>query len=678
MVSTSNKILTVSYGTFSCTLEGFDDSFSTMKAIAEYFRDLAADDRYFGAEPPTPDADMLARIAEREVSQRVEARLDGNDVVLRAQTPAIESAPNTSEPSSAQPLSSADDADPEVDPEPAADTDELPAFEMSQIIDDDVDADMSAAAAQEAWVEPSGTEEGTVADPTGDEPEVANESVSSKLEKIRAVVDDDGGADFADEDYSEELADTDVSGNKGLNAFLASVDADDKAEAEKADTSEKLSEETLAAIYEPTDPQTEAEVEAVDDATAPKQELAEIDDDEDVFADVEQDIEAALPDDDDFEDSADESDDDDTPNLSSLDVARRARARVIKVQRAGSDDEIEDAVLHSEDSEQTDGGDDSLFGEAFDEKAEAETSDTSLFDEGAVTELDEKIDELTDEPNEEDEDEALAASISAAIGATSLSDADEAELMAELTDVEKDRDGLTTLEEDGVTDDREGEVSRLLDKTESELAKPESDRRRSAIAHLKAAVAATKAEREVTGEPRNQDATEEYRDDLAQVVRPRRATTSNPETPRPSVVPPLKLVAEQRVDVEETSSEESTSDPVRPRRVAAKSTEQMDTAAAVSSTFAEFAETMGAEDLPDLLEAAAAYTAYVEGQPHFSRPQVMKQVARIRGDNAFTREDGLRSFGQLLRQGKIQKLKRGQFVVSEDTRFKPEARIAGE
>ena len=95
-----------------------------------------------------------------------------------------------------------------------------------------------------------------------------------------------------------------------------------------------------------------------------------------------------------------------------------------------------------------------------------------------------------------------------------------------------------------------------------------------------------------------------------------------------------------------------------------------------AKSFAEFAERLGATDLGELLEAAAAYTATVEGQPHFSRPQILRKVANFGDDEDFSREDSLRSFGMLLRQGKIQKISRGQFTITESSRFMSEARRA--
>jgi hypothetical protein len=96
---------------------------------------------------------------------------------------------------------------------------------------------------------------------------------------------------------------------------------------------------------------------------------------------------------------------------------------------------------------------------------------------------------------------------------------------------------------------------------------------------------------------------------------------------------------------------------------------------AESTAFADFADKMGAEGLSDLLECAAAYTSYVEGRPHFSHPQIMKTVReQIEGQEGLSREESLRTFGQLLRQGKIRKVSRGQFTISKSSRYTPEAR----
>jgi hypothetical protein len=225
-------------------------------------------------------------------------------------------------------------------------------------------------------------------------------------------------------------------------------------------------------------------------------------------------------------------------------------------------------------------------------------------------------------------------------------------------------------------------MSHILDQTDQQLNEPEGNRRRNAIAQLKAAVAATEAARQL-GDKGDTDQTAEnaFRGDLSEAVRPARPTASQDaarparptrpeapatrtERPRPA---PLKLVASQRVDATTAAPEA----PVHPRRVA---TDAADITPATASNFAEFAEEMGASSLADLLEAAAAYTAFVEGSEDFSRPQIMKKV-QLTTETEISREDGLRSFGTLLRQGRISKVRNGRFQVSEETRFRPESKV---
>ena len=650
----SSKILTVSYGTFACTLEGFDDSFDTMKAIAEYFRDLAADDRYFGAEPPTPDAEMLARIAENEIARRVEARMESSGIVLRAAALAA------SENRAAEPV-----------------------VEEPQ-----------AVAPSVAPVMPPPVETPEVVEKVAPQPApapVMSESVAAKLQRIRAVV---GKSSTGESDYIEDIHASEPEEDFDLGSV---IDATEEAPAQVAPMDVSIAE-TEVTFDDPEDTLGEDDpaAEPVAQQSAPVADVASPQEaaplrrtrvirlkrsefdralnngtieavadkaDEDVVAaalaatPTEEPVEEVQ----DWADTTTANDYDET--YDDADVVEAS----IMAKLAAAEVDANEAEANQFDLASLDGADDIDF-----------DADSSLSDEEEADLLRE-LSALDDDEDDYDADEV--ESQNAFVMEDDYEDEDE----EPVADARADQRARALLDREPEADARD--MSRIMDRTDEQLRAPETDLRRRTLSHLKAAVAATEAARRM-GEPvkSKEDEETDFRSDLSAVVRPTRPTTGGvlprraergndqPRTERPRPAP-LKLVAAQRVDLapEEAAPARPVA-PVRPRRVATESVSSID--ARDAESFADYVEEMGAHSLPDLLEAAAAYTSFVEGHEEFSRPHVMKKVREVLQDDDFNREDGLRVFGTLLREGRISKVRNGRFQVSEGTRFRPEPRAA--
>lgn len=605
----SSKILTVSYGTFSCTLEGFDDSFETMKAIAEYFRDLAADDRYFGAEPPTPDAEMLARIAQREITRRVEAHEHQGRIVLKAQDDTVPVAPVTPATAHAAAAVNEQAAPPEF-PQDALQPEGLEAEDSGIWQDEDV----VATGQTTDQAQPSEATQAVEAD-----------SLAAKLNLIRSVVggdtqysEDEHAQDFAEPDAMKEplwtdSAEGDADAAQDDIASVAMPEFSEQHEAEKAIFDDEAPE---ADAFDEADSAIRDEIPALADAP-----------DQAVFEDTL----AAL--------MADAAPGSEAAFASGIahhehkildDEAAMPDARVLKVRR-----EDFDAALA-----------DDIFDETTDEMPDVDHDAASnIFDE----------DDSDLSPEEEEELQRELAEL-------------EAELLDEEPEIAAQTPPAPEQPERDLPADvaQDSDLERIFDKAASQMAAPETSRRRNTIQHLRAALAATRAEKEAGADLNRKIDDSPYRGDLAAVVRPRRperaATTARGERPAEVRPAPLKLVAEQRVDAEHLA--------VRPRRVA---TPQPEVFEATGNGFAEFAEEQGATALPDLLEAAAAYLADVEGRTQFSRPMLMGKLREV-DEAGFSREEGLRSFGKLLREGKLQKLSGGRFAVTEETEFRASGR----
>ncbi|UTH49047.1 hypothetical protein KBW81_04410 [Loktanella salsilacus] len=735
-----------------------------MKAIAEYFRDLAAGDRYFGAEPPTPDAEMLTRIAEREISRRVDVRSSETGIVLRASEPAAVPMQVAAPMAAAAPAPAPTPAAPTPAPAPApvqaevaapsvadapaavdaptadataADSDESPVMPPAprRPVETDTMREKAIAAARdaapvEAVAQPAAPRTEPPAHPD-------SESVAAKLQRIRAVV---GGVNpaSAPSAFVEDLEETaPVAGAPDqLETPVETAEPAPKAETAAVEAVAEAEPETDDIVADDT---SDADVSG-DEATSLDQDDAETD-----TAEVEASAPVAEAKPDEAEPDAaptaeaDETDDqisavlrnlqraglrttqaDASPEEAEAATAPAApRGRILRVTRRQRPVEATEAVatltaadiaqLATEKSEAAD----QATPKEDDDASAASTSVAAMMAatqdapqaQVDVADLDEAVDdtaELSDDRDDaastmmlDDADDMSDFDTQAAD--STLSDDDEADLQRTLAALRHEDDADTDtapeveptseveaapaaetthkLRRDPLPDTSEAEMSRIMSQANEELADPEASRRRNAIAQLKAAVAATEAARQLgeTGDKRA-EAEDVFREDLDQVVRPRRApraegTSDRGERARPA---PLKLVPSQRVDLEKELAQDKADGPVQPRRVATAAPAPTQEA----GNFAEFAENMGATSLQDLLEAAAAYTAFVEGSEDFSRPHIMQKVRQTVSED-FSREDGLRSFGTLLRQGRIERVRNGRFAVSERIRFKPEAMAVG-
>lgn len=641
----STKILSVSYGNFSCHLEGFDDSVETMKTVVSYFHDLAGHDRFMDMEPQAPDMETLARLTEEQVGAPVEIEADGNSVSMRMAADDVEDAAETVE----EAIEDAGDGDTIV--LKTQDDSDDPAQDDTEIATADDDASAE------------------------DDDLVDDDSVAAKLQRIRAVV---SHTDDAPETAADDAADTFTEDLPEAEPAPVAVGGNPLAQrlAELAKRNAERAAEEAGIVL---DLDAEDGVDAEDDDALSAEELAELD----AEFDAEEEVADELAD---------------------------------EVATLADDEELTEAL----DDEAVD-----LAVEAFedDEIAESDVEDVAA--------------EEPVETNDADTDEAAADTGPLVLTDATPVDTDDVPNAADAQDDIADQENARDKHSD-LRDTVDANMSRILSQTDEHLAEPEGRRHRDAFAQLKAAVAATEAARQLGDAGATaRDKNEVFRDDLgvlgaeeqqekaaaeedivdtfaddieaaaeeearieatpaeepltldtpitevqveeapaedvmAEDAAPQAAPASGEaedrDAPAAAAPAPLKLVSSQPANAEDAPLDAASA---RLRQIAA----QKEAAPATKDGFAEFAKLHGATDLADLLEAAAAYIGFVEGEDDFSRPQVMKKVQSA-SDTEFSREDGLRAFGRLLRMNRLVKLSNGRFQVAEDTQYRPENKAA--
>ncbi|MDE9451832.1 hypothetical protein J3R80_15265 [Aliiroseovarius sp. Z3] len=627
-----------------------------MKSIAEYFRDLAADDRYFGAEPPTPDAEVLHRIAEREIQQRVQARVEDDGVVLRQEGSALPAVTKTgatlvagqalldgsAEDQPAAPeedVAEVDATEPKAEqPDETAPAEEAASEEIQTSAEQDADQPVAEDGSDDTDNFEHMAEEAATHAPV----ELDDDSAGAKLERIRAVADVSNLDDYSDDPDAEPFYDTeqDAATEDNTAETAAVTEA-----AEAVDTSEEAS-----ADDGPTDGPLVLSAEAS------------------VPADTDEDVDAILSQ---MNAQSDQADDDAAKSNASYD------------DEDGSDLDIEVGVSN-------------LLENSFDDEPEPLRPVNRVVRVKRMRRED-GVEELTVTPKEV-EDATVLDSDDAEQGQGDQDDSEQDDhstlkllnMIDHEVKTEARRERREQVFDNGAADQSDETLNRILAETNDKMDSQEASRRRNSIEHLKAAVQAKRADEDAGAVDIDEHEEDPYREDLARAVRPKRP--ENTEAKGGSLrMAPLVLVSEQRVDGVQNADDDVDTNTkgnkavriVRPRRVGRKPGSKAETVAGQSAVdsggitigavsadpsqdgFASYVNGADASDMTGLMEAAANYASKVQGLPQFSRPHVMRLVVGLNVNGGISREEALRAFGRLLREGRIRKIAPGRFALAE-------------
>ena len=212
-------------------------------------------------------------------------------------------------------------------------------------------------------------------------------------------------------------------------------------------------------------------------------------------------------------------------------------------------------------------------------------------------------------------------------------------------------------------------MSRLLDKTNSQMEALETKIQRNMMAQLRSAFAMILADQKNPGVVLRAPAPKE-----AETANDQTMDAQTPMTASSHAI--LRLPPELRVESQAPSTAHATAPTTQPSDQTAQQTIKIPTDkkidAAPSETvtevttdisFAEFALKMDVRTINDLLEIAVVYLSVMKGQAYFSGPDIM-QLLRKQLAERFDKDTSWKCFHAMRRDGKIEKLGPAKFRIA--------------